>query len=296
MPSRDCVLFVTHRWSPSVAAHYARLKREAGTVLDVYLVYQASSPEAVPAGVSPDVVLTLEDIASVFPQRFAQYRTTWTFHSGELAWMAAVGRAPLSAYERVWALEYDVDFSGNWATFFGAAVGYEGDLLGLDLRYRHKTPKWPNATDYEQPAYAPPEPVIGFFPIVRASRRLIDSYRNELEAEGWKGHFEIVLPSLALAKGFSVSEIGGDSGFTPNERRGLHYSTPALVGHAAATFLFRPPRSFRYFVEAPRSFRQPNRLYHPVKTDLPLGDRIALSWRKFGHHWVAFRNRMLRRG
>lgn len=294
MRTRDCVLFVTHRWSASIAAHYARLQREAGPTLDVYLVFQAPVASAVSAGARPDVVVTLDKIAAAFPERFTQH-PDWTFHCAELVWMTAAGDPRLSGYERLWMLEYDVDFSGNWSVFFEAAAHYDGDLLGLDLRHRDDGPEWPNTDGYGQPDAAPTDPLIGFFPIVRASRRLIDSYRSNVEQEGWTGHFEMVLPSFALAKGFSVAEIGGDSAYTPPERRGLHYSTVATVGRPAATFQYRPPRSFRYFEASPRSFREPNRLYHPVKTDLPLGDRCRFAWQKLGHHWVAFRNRLLGR-
>ncbi len=293
MPGRDCVLFVTHRWSASIAAHYARLQREAGTVLDVHLVFQAQRPDAVPAG--PDaVVVTTAEIAAAFPKRFNDH-ANWTIHCAELAWMTAANRALLAGYERVWAVEYDVDFSGNWATFFRAAVGYDGDLLGIDLRHRDSDPTWPNTDGYIQPGNVPADPLLGFFPIVRASRGLIDSYVSNVEKDGWTGHFEMVLPSFALAKGFSVGEIGGDTSYTPSERRGLHYTTVATAGRPAATFQFRPPRSFRYFGEAPQAFREPDRLYHPVKTDLTLSERWQFTRQKLGHRWVAFRNRLLRR-
>lgn len=291
MAGRDCVLFLTHRWSPSIAAHYQRLRQQVGDLLDVLLVYQG---EAVPAGMTPDIVVTDSGIAATFPGRLAEAGSNWTFLCADLAWMTAAGMVPASGYERVWMLEYDVDFSGDWATFFGQAVTYDGDLLGVDLRPLSVTPGWWNAGSYRQPAGLP-EPLIGFFPIVCASRALIEAYRSELEREDWGGHFEMVLPSFAASKGFLVREIGGDTDHTPAERRGLHYKTPRMVGKVAATFTFRPPRSFRYYVEAPGVFRQPDRLYHPVKSDLPLTTRLAFRWKHLGDRWVLVRNRLLRR-
>lgn len=294
MASRDCVLFVTHRWSPSIAAHYERLKRQAGSVLDVLLVYQAPKGEAVTAEAKPDVVVTRDEIATAFPRRFAEHADAWAFHCADLIWITAAAKAPASGYDKVWMLEYDVDFSGDWATFFRSAVDYDGDLLGTDLRPLGVTPDWWNTGGYRQPTGLP-EPLIGFFPLVRASRALIDAYRRDLDAEDWAGHFEMVLPSFAASKGFTVREIGGDTGHTPAERRGLHYTTPRVVGKAAATFTFRPPRAFRYFAEAPQAFPGRDRLYHPIKPDLPLRGRIAFLWQKFGHRWVVVRNRLLGR-
>lgn len=295
MSQRDCVLFVTHRWSPSIAAHYQRLKQQAGSMLDVLLVYQVPTSEPVPATANPDVVVSVAEIAAAFPRRFAEAGDAWAFHCADLIWMTAAGKPPAAGYDRLWVLEYDVDFSGDWTTFFRAALPYEGDLLGTDLRPLRVTPDWWNTAGYRQPE-GMPEPLIGFFPVARVSRALVEAYRRELQAEDWAGHFEMVLPSFAAAKGFTVREIGGDTDHTPAERRRLHYTTPRMVGKAAATFTFRPPRSFRYFVESETPFSQRDRLYHPIKTDLPLADRIAFSWKKAGDHWVILRNRLLGRG
>jgi len=293
MPARDCVLFVTHRWSPSIAAHYERLKRQAGSVLDVLLVYQAT-PSVVPVAAAADVVVTVAEIAAAFPRRFVEYGPEWTFYCTDLVWMTAAGKSAAAGYERVWVLEYDVDFSGDWSTFFRQAASYDGDLLGIDLRPLSVSPGWWNARGYRQPE-GTPEPLIGFFPALRASRALIEAYRDSLQTEDWAGHFEMVLPSFAASKGFAVREIGGDSDYTPAERRGLHYTTPRMVGKVAATFSFRPPKAFRYFVEAPRIFRQRDQLYHPIKSDLPFAVRLAFGWKRLGGRWVALRNRMLRR-
>lgn len=295
MSARDCVLFLTHRWSPSIAAHYERLKRQASRVLDVLLVYQIPPSSAPPVAADPDVVVTVAEIAAAFPGRFAERGSEWAFYCADLVWMTAAVKAPVSGYDRVWVLEYDVDFSGDWGTFFRQVLDYEGDLLGIDLRPLSATPGWWNSGGYRQPA-GMPEPLIGFFPAVRVSRALIAAYHRDLEAEDWAGHFEMVLPSFAASKGFAVKEIGGHSDYTPVERRGLHYTTPPMVGKVAATFTFRPPRSFHYFAESPTGFRQRDRLYHPIKSDLPMAARLAFRWNHLGDRWVALRNRMLRRG
>ncbi|WP_417309904.1 hypothetical protein [Devosia sp.] len=36
----DCAIFLTHKWSARIARHFARLKREAAGVVDVYLAFQ----------------------------------------------------------------------------------------------------------------------------------------------------------------------------------------------------------------------------------------------------------------
>jgi len=293
---KQCVLFVTHRWSPELARHYARLKAEAGPVLDVFLVFQANDP-ALPGrlGVEPDYVITDQDIAAQFPHRYQQYAPSWHFPALEMVWMTVFLSAKFAGYTHCWMMEYDVDFSGPWNRFFAPAVEYEGDLLGISIRPLSDTPRWPNRHDFSQPKSTATPPIIGFFPLLRASRDFVETYRREVANPEWNGHFEILLPSVALARGHSVEEIGGDSSFTPPERRGLHYLAPERSSGARATFCFRPARSLHYFVQSRRGFRHRDFLYHPIKTGMPFTDRVASRWHRFGQYWAETRNHLLRR-
>lgn len=256
-------------------------------MLDVFLAYQPYGPDDPGlARAAADIVVRREDVTGAFPRRTADC-ADWLFSCTDLIWLVAASSAPVAGYERVWAIEYDVDYSGNWADFFSPAAAYDGDLLGTELRRRSADPNWGNLHDYAGPAGGPTDPLIGFFPLVRASRRLIESYFTRLEPEGWRGHFEIVLPSFAEAHGLSVSEIGADGPLTPPARRGRHYSTRLSGPRHEATFAFRPPRAYRYYEEAPGPFRQPDRLYHPIKTDLPADElRRAMRTRR----WLAMRD------
>lgn len=291
MATRDCIVLLTHKWDARLAAHYARLQREAGALADVRLVYQSASADApIPSGAQPDVVVTTDEITALFPRRMAAHRERPLFYCPELIWIIAASRPELSGYQHLWVLEYDVDFSGNWGKLLSEVISYEGDLVGTDFRRASDHPDWAHLPGVVAPENAPSDLLIGFFPVLRASRRLIELYRQE--AEAWTGHFELVLPSLAETHGLTVTELGGDSAFTPPERRGLHYSNPRMVRNSAATFVFRPPRARRYFVEAPGDFRQPDRLYHPVKTELSSAEFRRLRRRQ---RFVDWRNALYER-
>jgi hypothetical protein len=278
---RDCAVFVTHVWGPEIARHYARLKREAGPVLDVFLAYQQGDEEVgFPHGMAPDLVLRMAETAAHFPLRYQEHlqrATPWGYV--DLVWMTAFLDPRLGAYDRLWLVEYDVDFSGHWATFFRAAAAYEGDLLTTRLRPLSADPDFYFAPIYEQPEAAPDDPLIAFMPISRLSRPLIEHYRAGLLQAGWRGHFEMVLPSMARAGGFSIAEIGGYDALTPPERRGLHYDgTFEDLMASSTTHAYRPPRAFSYFVQSPRIFRQRDRIYHPVKAGWSLGERLRPLW------------------
>ncbi|CAN7435890.1 hypothetical protein LJR016_002766 [Devosia sp. LjRoot16] len=278
---RDCVVFVTHIWTSEVAEHYARLKREAGTVLDVFLAYQHNEGElGTPAPVQADFVVRMADSARHFPlryQEFLQHPTPWGYV--DLVWITAFLDPRLAAYDRFWLVEYDVDFSGDWADFFRPAAGYEGDLLTTRIHPLSAEPSYYFAPIYRQPAHAIADPLIVFMPISRLSRRLLEHYCGMLLQPGWHGHFEMLLPSMARADGFSIAEIGGHDTQTPRERWGHHYDGSHLDMHTmGTTHAYRPPRGFRYFVRAPQQFRQRNRIYHPIKVGLSLRRRLHMRY------------------
>ena len=281
MAARDCIVFLTHRWDASLAAHYARLQREVGALADVRLVYHCPNADSpIPAGAQPDVVVTTDDVTALFPRRIAAHQERWFFFCTELIWITAALKPELASYQHLWVLEYDVDFSGHWGQLFGEMIDYEGDLLGIDLRRASDEPGWAHLPGFVAPRNAPADPLLGFFPFLRASRRLVELYHRHAEAEAWIGHFELVLPSFAEAHGLTNSELGGDSAFTPSARRGRHYTTARMVRASRATFVFRPPRARRYFAEAPADFRSRDSLYHPVKTELSPAEFRRLSRRQ----------------
>ncbi len=292
---RDCAVFMTHVWGPEIASHYARLKREASPVLDVFLAYQQGDDETdLPHGMLPDIVVRMADSAAHFPLRYQEYlqrSAPWGYV--DLAWMTAFLAPRLGGYDRFWLVEYDVDYSGDWATFFGAIATYEGDLLTTRLRPLSSDPTFYYARIYEQTQAAPDDPLIAFMPISRLSRRLIENYRQCLQQPGWRGHFEMVLPSIARANGLSVAEIGGNDALTPPERRGLHYDGSfADLQAVNTTHAFRPPRAFRYFVQSPRRFRRPDHIYHPIKVGAPLGQRLRWYWVSLLRRLRAFSRRL----
>jgi len=295
--SRDCAVFLTHVWTPAVSDHYSRLKREAGVVLDVYLAFQPSSSGVpVPTDMNPDIVIGLEQGASLLPRRYAAYRkdsreAPWGYV--DLVWCTAFLDPLLSGYDRFWLVEYDVDFSGDWRDFFAEAATFSGDLLATRVRRRSDDPRYGHLGYFRMPEPAVEDPVIALFPISRLTRKLLESYRAELAARDWQGHFEIVLPSVAAYLGLAIEEIGGDGPFTPPERRNRFYRGPFdLMSTYETTFNYRPVQSFHYFGEAPQNFREPNQLYHPVKTDQSLWQSLRLLRERSKHQWRTFKKRL----
>jgi hypothetical protein len=293
--NNDCAVFVTHVWTPEIAQHYRRLKREAGQVLDVFLVYQQRADDpTIPSGMQPDLVVRFADSAQHFPLRYQEFLARprpWGYV--DLVWITAFLDPKLERYDRFWLVEYDVDFSGDWSSFFAAAAGYEGDLLATRLRPLSADPEFGWASLFNQPSSADTDPLIAFMPISRVSRELLHHYCRLLEEPGWQGHFEMLLPSIARMAGFTVAEIGGHGAMTPPERRGLYYEgTHADLGNNRTTHGFRPPRGYKYFVASPKRFRERDRIYHPIKANLPLRRRLHYRMLPLIKRWHAFLHRI----
>jgi hypothetical protein len=282
---RDCLILLTHIWSPGLARHVERLKREAAGTIDVFLVLHTEPGRPVPTGIAPDFTVSMSDAQRIFPARSAHFREhsrkgSWSTYIDRL-WFAAFLHDRLAGYDRFWFIEYDVDLKGHWGRFFATASAYEGDLLATRLRRLNSSPPWAHTSKLRMPAGIT-DPVAGLLCISRLSRPLVEAYVAAMAGPEWDGHLEAMIPTLAEFAGFSVAEIGGEGSFTPPERLNRHYRGGPHEGSSfRTTFSFRPPHAYRYFAERPFRAGKRDTLYHPVKTDVPLRQRLRFLEQDF---------------
>lgn len=292
----DCAIFFTHQWSPALAKHFARLKRETAGVIDVFLVLHTEPDRPVPPGMDPDLTISLSDAERQFPNRAATFRQRaskgdWTTYVDTL-WITAFLHDRLAAYDRFWLVEYDVDLKGHWGRFFAAAADYEGDLLTTRLRHLSQEPRWHHARRLQVPEHVI-DPLIGLFCITRMSRPVAEGYRSAVAAPGWSGHFEALIPSFAQSAGFQVAELSGEGDWTPAGRRDLHYSGGwSELAPLATTYSFNPPRAYRYLGE--RGPQDRDTIYHPIKLDVPFQRRLHFMRQNLRENLRAIRKRARR--
>ena len=181
----------------------------------------------------------------------------------------------------VWAMEYDVDYSGDWRDFFGQFDDCDADLLTSTIVSPREDPNWrywhtgrsPYPTGRRDDHRA-------FNPVMRLSRRFLEAYAASLRAPGWEGHYEYTLPTFALTEGFTLEDIGGSLRFCPPERQGRNYwNTPTHRSLSPGTFVWRPSLPF-YFHEKPELFERPDMLHHPVKPAVSNWES-ARPWRRW---------------
>lgn len=264
-------IFLTHRESPRISRHFERLVAETGDLVTWHLVV---SHDAYPR---PEAPFDYPDPAEVMPQRYRAMEEHGGVQGGYLDTLLVPVLSGLDA-DQLWVCEYDVDFAGRWSDLFAPLRDVDADLLTTTLLRRREQPRWP----WWPTAAAPPEvlPELwlrSFNPLMRVSRRLLETYAAAMADDDWAGHYEFTIPTAALDAGLRVVDLGGEGAFVPrgHERR-------VYVGRTRAgrpddlTFGFRPVRD-HYFHEAPEEFGQRGLLYHPVKPGVPAWTRETMN-------------------
>jgi hypothetical protein len=283
---RDCAILFTHWWDDRLAKHFERLKQEAGKELPVFLAYHVAGGRALPANVPCDIGVTEERVRSLHPARYSAGSVggiQWGYV--DTLWFTAFADPLLSSYDRIWLIEYDVDYSGDWSKFFRGTRDVPGDIVAAHLRWRRDEPGWHWLTGVTDPLDHADDHMIGFFPISRFSRRAIAAVVEAVDM-GWQGHFELLIPTTVRRAGLMVTDLGGDGSLTALERRGRYYDGDfRTLFRAFYAYAFGPPMQ-HYYAESRLGFWRRDRLYHPVKTHL-LGKTSSYAW------WMKFRDRLL---
>jgi hypothetical protein len=263
-------LFLCHAPCDRVLAHYARLQAESAGLVDWTLVIDHGHLDPPPADA------TFPHPAIVMPRRFATARAIGRLTAGagmmDTVIMPRVLAAP---HEFVWALEFDVDYSGHWSDMFGRFAGNRADVLTTTLTPRAHCRDWCLWPTARAPADVPEtEWCRSFNPILRVSRRFAAAYVAAVESGTWQGHNEFTIPTIARHLGLRIEDLAQARYMHPGTilkralpyrgRPPLYHNTPTDPNLGPGTFIFRPSRP-AYFHERPADFPEPDRLYHPIK-------------------------------
>src|SRR5262249_7033461 len=155
-----------------------------------------------------------------------------------------------------WCVEYDVTFTGKWSKLFQSFAANSSDLLICHLRNQSEEPDWEWWRSLKMPSHSPSSqsndvaPLRAFTPISRWSHALLMLLKPALK-DGWRGHMEVLVPTLAIANGLQVSDFGEDRFYTSFS------SADGIL----------PFGSMRYRPAHFLPLLKENFLYHPVKPD-----------------------------
>lgn len=237
-------LFLTHTWSPRIERHFNRLVKESGSDI----AWRAVRDQT-------------DAAATVLGPRFEEMRRHGGVQGGFMDTMIWPHLLALDA-DFTWVMEYDVDYAGDWAKLFNQFTANPADFLATNITRRRTHDEWYWWEFAEAPPHLPPRRMIrALVALMRVSRALARAYAEAMQDPRWRGHYEFTIPTVALAAGLVVEDIGGERGrFRPRRRRSRNYSR--------SSFAWRPSRDL-YFLEAPETFPQTDLLYHPVKGGVP---------------------------
>ena len=252
---RSAVLWLTHVWSPELDTEFQRLLQLDA---DVWLLLDRQTPHAAAiAARYPRCHIFDEHQLFALPYpRLAGHGLINHPHFPLLDFFSAHDK-----YDRYWVIEYDVRYSGEWSHFFGSVDSYEFDMMTCHARRYALEPWWPWWKSLEHPSrtMTRDQLVRSFNPIYGVSRAALVFLHAAL-LDGWKGYPEVTVPTLLLAGGFRLLDLGGHGEFTPPALRNQSYTSSATTsGYLSpfGTMRYRPARS--------AVGNLPNKLYHPVK-------------------------------
>ena len=98
-----------------------------------------------------------------------------------------------------------------------------------------------------------------FMVVYRISNRALFLIHNA-QQDGWRGHPEVLIPTLLYNRGYSLLDFGGDGDFTPPGLRNKTYTSHGLKNgllNPFCTMCWRPSRD--------KAGLRRNKLYHPIK-------------------------------
>lgn len=272
--ARNSIALVSHVWMPDIQKVFERLRREAPADHDVRFLLSTNSRETAPDLVADQVECIIVD--DLFQQHYPEkcHADAW-YIAGNLDLVFLEFRRRLPDYDFYWFVEYDVHYEGNWSRFFEHFRHRTAGLLGTTLQYIDKMPHKLNTLSYprllvpETMAWNKSLMIKGFFPICRVSASLLDTLHRAYQA-GLGGHYEIMMPTVAVLHGMGVEDVGGDGPFVQDDNRNrFYFANGASYTHSPGNFVFRP--------DITKVLPRQDTLWHPVKpAGVPLWHPIRL--------------------
>ena len=174
-----------------------------------------------------------------------------------------------SDYECYWLIEHDVRFSGDWTLLFDAFAHDDADFLSCHLRDYADEPNWPWWEPMSHPHRHIPltKRLRSFNPIYRISPSAL-SHLDRMHRDGWRGHFEALIPTLLFHGRFRLGDFGGSGRFVlPEHRNKFYLESPQNDAGYLREGTMRWQPAFSESSQT-RSGWEPNKLFHPVKSTL----------------------------
>jgi len=255
-----CIVLQTHKLSSESLAEFYRIFQECNEVFDVYILYDNSRNDFDSSCLEKPInyyLVDIEFLAKRYSLNHFSDPVSMTPGNVCFAWFEFSSK---HHYDFYWFIEYDVRFTGNWKSLFQYFEGQsESDLLGTALTSYDERKNWKWWKTLRAPWFSflrNSEKIRGFFPVIRLSSGALNALKNANQ-RGWKGHHEVVIPTVLHRLHFSIEDIGGVGRFVSEENINRFYFNNRFArGLAPGTFVCKPSE--------PIDERIDNKLYHKV--------------------------------
>lgn len=261
------IFFLTHIFDREINRRYKKLKNQLPDGHQLILLADSEYKSQFESVTGEDILYfdTKTIAKKSYASRLKESNANLTPGNIDQVLLWATTLFPNSTH--FWLIEYDVVFTGNWKFFFKTFEDNNASLLGTSFQKKSKCTNWfwwrsfrkPEQDTTKPGVKTGDEPIRSFMPIMRISADAATFLRAHYSANSWKGHMEAVVPTALNESNYTIEDIGGDSHKTPKQRKNKMYSNTLGTNNLdPGTFRFRPAMRL--------PGRQPNMLYHPVKT------------------------------
>lgn len=286
--TETAIVFVSHTAHKSVIDRFRKLKREARPQDDVYFLYDVTDATS-------EDQQRAQRVAEEQLRSFVQSHVTDIDYINPWADPTRQGLVPGNVdllflyfsqiepkYSYYWFIEYDVAYTGTWSRLFQAFENSTADIIGTTLYSYEYNPDWHWWQSLETvPEIDRSQWHRGFFPIIRLSQKMLDLVDQGYQ-DGWSGHAETVLPTLACYRGLDIEDIGGNGPYVRENNLNRFYTNcPDNKDLSPGTFIYRPAR--------PQPGLLSGKLWHPVKPNCG----FVLPYLRLTKDWV--KNQVLTR-
>jgi len=216
-----CLFFDAYYIDDFVLANFHAYERAAADICDIRLLFHDRG-EDTPDLPKQSLVVTDQDIFGAIPQ--SKSRGDLIPGNAELKTLAGARRMP--GYDCYLSIEYDVLCTRDMRQVLTRLLDVSrGDDVALSyLNSRDPASQWVWWAGLHGPDGAPPVAACfgSFLPVVMYSRTFISVYEAAL-ADGWRGHAETLVPTIARRHGLRVLDISRcDPPFTAYPQFKIH--------------------------------------------------------------------------
>jgi hypothetical protein len=245
--NKQAVLIITRNLTKHVIRVYNKIKTAITGNGDVFLLYHNDNNniQPIPAGINV-VTFTNNVLKDLQYEAIRTKLVPGSNHFPILQFFLTH-----DSYGYYWCIEDDVEFNGRWEDLFGAVSPLNYDFITSHIRRHSDIPDWFWWDSYRVPGedFNAENLISSFNPIYRISGKAL-SYVDTHLKNGYRGHHEVLLPTLLSRGGFSIADFSTQK----------NHVTPHLS--------FCTLRTMRWLPVFLHVGNNKNKLYHPVKATI----------------------------